>query len=100
MAETLKVGCARPTGGVVGALPKLSTNEETNEKKEVQDMIRIGKKPLILPHQATLMANLSPLPCPNTWVGGCYCASILEILPLSEQRNFQQLLKNMLNCKS
>jgi len=44
MAETLKVGCARPTGGVVGALPKLSTNEETNEKKEVQDMIRIGKK--------------------------------------------------------
>jgi hypothetical protein len=44
MAEELKVGCARPTGGPVGepAEPESLVNE--SEKKEVKAMIKVGKK--------------------------------------------------------
>jgi peroxiredoxin (alkyl hydroperoxide reductase subunit C) len=48
MAEELKVGCARPTGGPVGepAPDEIQDKdqERDNEKKEVRTMIQIGKK--------------------------------------------------------
>jgi len=45
MAEELKAGCARPTGGPVGeeTAPE-KTPEKDNEKKEVMNMIQVGKK--------------------------------------------------------
>jgi hypothetical protein len=44
MAEEIKAGCARPTGGPVGepAKPQTSTNTET--KKEEKVMIKVGQK--------------------------------------------------------
>ncbi len=46
MAEELKAGCARPTGGPVGeATPEQTTETENKvEKKEVMSMIQVGKK--------------------------------------------------------
>jgi hypothetical protein len=48
MAEELKVGCARPTGGPVGEpAPKEGQENDTktdNAKKEVRSMIQIGRK--------------------------------------------------------
>ncbi len=44
MAEELKPGCARPTGGPVGEIPPESERETKNEKKEIQRMIQVGKK--------------------------------------------------------
>lgn len=44
MAEQLKVGCARPTGGPVGETVPEQLPEKNYEKKEVLNMIQVGKK--------------------------------------------------------
>jgi hypothetical protein len=44
MAEEIKAGCARPTGGPVGDPASESSPEETPPKKEVKKMIQVGKK--------------------------------------------------------
>jgi len=45
MAEKLKVGCARPTGGPVGESAESTTREETTvATKEVGSMIKVGRK--------------------------------------------------------
>ena len=57
MAEELKAGCARPTGGPVGeTVPEQAPEKETAEK-EVMNMIQVGKKRRILMHPAIKMAN-------------------------------------------
>jgi len=44
MAEELKAGCARPTGGPVGeAIPETKLDGEKTPK-EVKTMIQVGKK--------------------------------------------------------
>ena len=44
MAEEIKAGCARPTGGPVGKEPvEVSESKHVKEKKE-NVMIRVGKK--------------------------------------------------------
>ena len=45
MAEEIKAGCARPTGGPVGEKPK--AKQETPQdpiNKEVKSMVTVGKK--------------------------------------------------------
>ncbi|MCK5835949.1 MAG: peroxiredoxin, partial [Desulfobacula sp.] len=44
MAEKVDVGCARPTGGPVGETAPEQTPEQNIEKKEVMNMIQVGKK--------------------------------------------------------
>lgn len=44
MAEELKGGCARPTGGPVGESVTESVNEEHEKIKEETKMIVVGKK--------------------------------------------------------
>jgi len=44
MAEEVKVGCARPTGGLVGETAPEEPNEKQIEKKEIKPMIQVGKK--------------------------------------------------------
>ena len=44
MAEELKVGCARPTGGPVGETATEEKLERENANKEVIKMIQVGKK--------------------------------------------------------
>jgi len=45
MAEEIKASCARPAGGPVGEPEKPEIKEEPiPSKKEVADMIRVGKK--------------------------------------------------------
>ncbi|OQY53315.1 MAG: peroxiredoxin [Desulfobacteraceae bacterium 4572_89] len=44
MAEKVDVGCARPTGGPVGEPAPEQTPEQNIEKKEVMNMIQVGKK--------------------------------------------------------
>jgi peroxiredoxin (alkyl hydroperoxide reductase subunit C) len=44
MAEEIKVGCARPTGGPVGEAPSERTPEKEPLIKEVSRMIQVGKK--------------------------------------------------------
>jgi AhpC/TSA family len=44
MAEELKVGCARPTGGPVGETAPEQTLGRENAKKEVMSMIQVGRK--------------------------------------------------------
>jgi len=44
MAEELKVGCARPTGGPVGETTTDKTAEDLNTTKEDKVMIQVGKK--------------------------------------------------------
>ncbi len=45
MAEEIKAGCARPTGGPVGEPEKIKTEQEaTSIMKEVHAMINVGKK--------------------------------------------------------
>jgi peroxiredoxin (alkyl hydroperoxide reductase subunit C) len=44
MAEELKVGCARPTGGPVGETATGKTVETEKAEKEVVRMIRVGRK--------------------------------------------------------
>jgi hypothetical protein len=43
MAEKLKVGCARPTGGLVGQSETAEEQQTVQEKKEVRKMIQVGK---------------------------------------------------------
>ena len=44
MAEELKVGCARPTGGPVGEAVSEQKPETENAKKEERSMIQVGRK--------------------------------------------------------
>jgi peroxiredoxin (alkyl hydroperoxide reductase subunit C) len=44
MAEELKVGCARPTGGPVGEDLEIEEPEPETLVKEVSAMIKVGKK--------------------------------------------------------
>jgi len=45
LAEEIKAGCARPTGGLVGEEPPGDKPAEAAEpKKEVRSMIMIGRK--------------------------------------------------------
>jgi peroxiredoxin (alkyl hydroperoxide reductase subunit C) len=44
MGEEMEVGCARPTGGPVGEPPESESTSEPTPVKEVQSMIRVGKK--------------------------------------------------------
>lgn len=44
MPEELKAGCARPTGGPVGAAPQGQNPSTEKESKEVSQMILIGRK--------------------------------------------------------
>ena len=45
MAEEIKAGCARPTGGLVGEeSSQEKTSEMTERKKEVRSMVMIGRK--------------------------------------------------------
>ncbi|MBN1225601.1 MAG: redoxin domain-containing protein [Deltaproteobacteria bacterium] len=44
MAEELKAGCARPTGGPVGEEAKEETTETKKVNKEVTTMIQVSKK--------------------------------------------------------
>jgi peroxiredoxin (alkyl hydroperoxide reductase subunit C) len=45
LAEEIKAGCARPTGGLVGEEPSGDKpNEVKEEKKEVKSMVMIGRK--------------------------------------------------------
>ncbi|UCH07152.1 MAG: redoxin domain-containing protein [Deltaproteobacteria bacterium] len=44
MAEELKIGCARPTGGPVGEAVIVEESEPETSVKEVSPMIKVGKK--------------------------------------------------------
>ena len=44
MAEELKIGCARPTGGPVGGEEKTKAKEKSIEFKKEGKMIKVGKK--------------------------------------------------------
>jgi hypothetical protein len=45
MAQEIKAGCARPTGGPVGEKVKVKKEpSEQSEIKEVKDMVTVGKK--------------------------------------------------------
>jgi hypothetical protein len=44
MPEDFKPGCARPTGGPVGEPVETKENPEITTPKEVQSMIKVGKK--------------------------------------------------------
>jgi hypothetical protein len=43
MAEKPKVGCARPTGGLVGQPETTEEQQAVQTKKEVKKMIQVGK---------------------------------------------------------
>jgi len=44
MAEKQSVGCARPTGGPVGEEVVFEKKEVSSEKKEVRNMVMVGRK--------------------------------------------------------
>ena len=44
MAEELKVGCGRPTGGPVGETVEIEETKPESLVKEVAAMIKVGKK--------------------------------------------------------
>lgn len=44
MSEEVKAGCARPTGGPVGAADEPERTEEKPRAREVSSMIKVGKK--------------------------------------------------------
>ena len=44
MAEEIKAGCARPTGGPVGEKPVKKGETDKTSVKEVRPMIQVGKK--------------------------------------------------------
>jgi hypothetical protein len=44
MGEEMKVGCARPTGGVVGEAVAPEKEEKHGKEKEERTMIKVGKK--------------------------------------------------------
>jgi len=43
MAEKPKVGCSRPTGGLVGQPETTDEQQSVQTKKEVKKMIQVGK---------------------------------------------------------
>ena len=60
MAEEIKAGCARPTGGPVGE--KVDDKKETPKQeviKEVKAMVTVGKRRQILPLRLIIKVNLS-----------------------------------------
>lgn len=44
MAEEVEIGCARPTGGLVGETIPEKKEEKQIRKKEIKSMIQVGKK--------------------------------------------------------
>ena len=44
MAEELKVGCARPTGGPVGEEPPEQSPENESIKREIKSMVQVNRK--------------------------------------------------------
>ena len=44
MAEEIKAGCARPTGGPVGETVESQPTEQTTPRKEEPRMIKVGQK--------------------------------------------------------
>ena len=44
MAEEVKAGCARPTGGLVGEDATKKSNDAPQKIKEIKQMIQVGKK--------------------------------------------------------
>lgn len=44
MPEEMKIGCARPTGGVVGEVVEEEKEKTAVPVKEVSPMIQVGKK--------------------------------------------------------
>ena len=44
MPEEIEIGCARPTGGPVGEAVKTDEEKNTTIKKEIPDMIKVGRK--------------------------------------------------------
>jgi len=44
MAEEIKAGCARPTGGPVGEAVQEKTEKKENIIREVSQMIKVGQK--------------------------------------------------------
>ena len=44
MAEEMKVGCARPTGGPVGEPATVSEEKAQQQAKEAKTMVTVGKK--------------------------------------------------------
>ncbi len=44
MAEEIKAGCARPTGGPVGETVESQPIEQTTPRKEEPRMIKVGQK--------------------------------------------------------
>ena len=44
MAEEIKVGCARPTGGPVGENPEPGVEEKPTAERKVKAMIQVGRK--------------------------------------------------------
>ena len=44
MAEEIKAGCARPTGGPVGESPEPEVKEKPMAERKVVAMIQVGKK--------------------------------------------------------
>ena len=44
MAEEIKAGCARPTGGPVGEKPVKAKEDEPTPKEEVRSMVMVGRK--------------------------------------------------------
>jgi len=44
MAEEIKAGCARPTGGPVGETVPIQPVETNNKEKEAPRMIQVGRK--------------------------------------------------------
>jgi peroxiredoxin (alkyl hydroperoxide reductase subunit C) len=44
MGKEMKIGCARPTGGLVGETAEEEAEEKEKAKKEGSAMIKVGKK--------------------------------------------------------
>ncbi|QTA82566.1 Alkyl hydroperoxide reductase subunit C domain-containing protein [Desulfonema limicola] len=45
MAEEIKIGCARPTGGLLGETVSEESDEKTETvKKETKTMLQVGRK--------------------------------------------------------
>ena len=44
MAEEIKVGCARPTGGLVGEMDPISEEKRNQPTKEIRKMVTVGQK--------------------------------------------------------
>jgi peroxiredoxin (alkyl hydroperoxide reductase subunit C) len=44
MAEEIKAGCARPTGGPVGEEPPAKEETVNSRPEEVRKMVQVGKK--------------------------------------------------------